>query len=110
MSFHADTTGSYLRPPQLLEAQEQRVKGEITGEQLRKVEDEAVKTVVEKQVAAGLRIVSDGEQRRGDFFTDFLAQLNGVRVQRTEKNLKAWRFYRGLLVISFLVNHELLLK
>jgi 5-methyltetrahydropteroyltriglutamate--homocysteine methyltransferase len=76
----------------LLEAQVRKEKGEISAEELRKVEDEAVRTVVNGQVAAGLKIVSDGEQRRGDFFTDFLAQLNGVRVQRTETFRNYFRY------------------
>jgi methionine synthase II (cobalamin-independent) len=110
-SFFADTTGSYLRPPQLLEAQVKKKKGEITAEELIRVENEAVKTVVNKQVAAGLKIICDGEQRRGDFFTDFLSEFQGVRVQRTEKNVNNFRFLEfSFYLYNFLVNLEFLQK
>ena len=37
-----DHVGSFLRPKYLLEAREQKAKGEITPEQLRAVEDKAI--------------------------------------------------------------------
>jgi methionine synthase II (cobalamin-independent) len=66
-SFAADTTGSYRRPKRLLEAREKKFKKEISDLELQKIEDEEIKTLVEKQVAAGLRVVCDGEFRRSRF-------------------------------------------
>ena len=40
--FRADHVGSFLRPAYLLQAREQKAKGEITAEQLRAVEDRAI--------------------------------------------------------------------
>ena len=77
--FRADHVGSFLRPKFLLEAREQRAKGEITPEQLRKVEDKAITEIVKFQEDVGLLSISDGEFRRTYFHIDFLEQLGGVK-------------------------------
>ncbi|MFY8085135.1 MAG: 5-methyltetrahydropteroyltriglutamate--homocysteine S-methyltransferase, partial [Rubrivivax sp.] len=52
--FRADHVGSFLRPKYLLEAREQKAKGEITAEQLRTVEDRAIDEIVRFQADVGL--------------------------------------------------------
>jgi 5-methyltetrahydropteroyltriglutamate--homocysteine methyltransferase len=79
--FRADHVGSFLRPPELLEAREQRRKGEITAERLREVEDRAIRDVVQFQEDLGLQGVTDGEFRRTYFHIDFLEQLEGVETR-----------------------------
>jgi 5-methyltetrahydropteroyltriglutamate--homocysteine methyltransferase len=81
--FRADHVGSFLRPPRLLEARQRHFNGEITAEELRAVEDEAIAEVVKKQEAAGLKGITDGEFRRAFFHLDFLEQLGGVTVTGT---------------------------
>jgi methionine synthase II (cobalamin-independent) len=83
MSYHTDTVGSYLRPEHVLEARRKKENSEISGEELRKVEDAAIKELVAKQVEAGLKVVTDGELRRDNFILDFLCGLNGVKVGTT---------------------------
>jgi len=75
-----DHVGSFLRPQYLLEAREQKAKGQITPEQLRKVEDKAITEIVKFQEDVGLKSITDGEFRRTYFHTDFLAQIGGVEV------------------------------
>jgi len=75
-----DHVGSFLRPKYLLEAREQKAKGDITPEQLRKVEDKAITEIVKFQEDVGLKSITDGEFRRTYFHTDFLAQIGGVEV------------------------------
>ncbi|MDO9358215.1 MAG: 5-methyltetrahydropteroyltriglutamate--homocysteine S-methyltransferase [Polaromonas sp.] len=75
-----DHVGSFLRPKYLLEAREQKAKGEITPEQLRTVEDKAISEIVKFQEDVGLKSITDGEFRRTYFHTDFLAQIGGVEV------------------------------
>ncbi|GAB3471173.1 5-methyltetrahydropteroyltriglutamate--homocysteine S-methyltransferase [Polaromonas eurypsychrophila] len=75
-----DHVGSFLRPKYLLEAREQKAKGQITPEQLRKVEDQAITEIVKFQEDVGLKSITDGEFRRTYFHTDFLAQIGGVEV------------------------------
>ena len=77
--FRADHVGSFLRPKYLLDAREQRAKGEITPEQLRTVEDRAIAEIVKFQEDVGLKSVTDGEFRRTYFHIDFLDQLGGVK-------------------------------
>jgi 5-methyltetrahydropteroyltriglutamate--homocysteine methyltransferase len=77
--FRADHVGSFLRPAYLLQAREQKAKGEITPEQLREVEDRAIDEIVRFQIDAGLQSITDGEFRRTYFHIDFLDQLGGVK-------------------------------
>ena len=74
-----DHVGSFLRPKYLLEAREQKAKGEITPEQLRLVEDKAITEIVRFQEDIGLKSITDGEFRRTYFHIDFLDQLGGVK-------------------------------
>lgn len=78
--FRADHVGSLLRPPALLAARDRYFNGEISAEELRSVEDEAIKEVIKKQEAVGLKSITDGEFRRTYFHIDFLEQLEGVTV------------------------------
>ena len=75
-----DHVGSFLRPKYLLEAREQKAKGVLTAEQLRRVEDKAITEIVKFQEDVGLKSITDGEFRRTYFHVDFLEQLGGVEV------------------------------
>ncbi len=77
--FRADHVGSFLRPAYLLEARENKAKGEITPAQLREVEDRAITEIVTFQRDVGLQSITDGEFRRTYFHIDFLEQLGGVK-------------------------------
>ncbi len=79
--YRADHVGSFLRPPELLEARDKRRRGEITAEQLRTVEDAAIRDVVRFQEELGLQDATDGEFRRTYFHIDFLEQLEGVQTR-----------------------------
>jgi 5-methyltetrahydropteroyltriglutamate--homocysteine methyltransferase len=70
--------GSLLRPPELMAAREQRANGEITAEQLREIEDAAIRDVVRMQRELGLQTATDGEFRRATWHMDFIYQLGGV--------------------------------
>ena len=78
--FRADHVGSLLRPQRLKEARARLQKQEITKDQLREAEDEAIRDVVRKQEAIGLQSITDGEFRRTFFHVDFLERLEGVAV------------------------------
>lgn len=74
-----DHVGSFLRPEYLLKAREQKAKGEITAEALRRVEDQAITEIVAFQKEVGLKSITDGEFRRTYFHVDFLEQIGGVK-------------------------------
>jgi 5-methyltetrahydropteroyltriglutamate--homocysteine methyltransferase len=78
--FRADHVGSFLRPPELLEARDQFFNRKaISAEQLRAVEDQAIAEIVKFQQDVGLKSITDGEFRRTYFHIDFLEQLGGVK-------------------------------
>lgn len=79
--FRADHVGSFLRPGPLMEARAGRDRGEISGEELRGIEDEHIRAVAAAQEEVGLRGITDGEFRRLFFHVDFLEQLEGVTIE-----------------------------
>jgi 5-methyltetrahydropteroyltriglutamate--homocysteine methyltransferase len=76
--FRADHVGSLLRPPALLQAREDFANQRIDAEQLRAIEDDAIREVVQMQRDVGLRSATDGEFRRASWHMDFIYQLGGV--------------------------------
>ncbi len=76
--FRADHVGSLLRPPELLRAREEFAADRLSAEQLRAVEDDAVRSVVAMQHAAGLSSATDGEFRRASWHMDFIYGLGGI--------------------------------
>jgi 5-methyltetrahydropteroyltriglutamate--homocysteine methyltransferase len=88
--FRADHVGSFLRPPSVLAARDQCVRGDISADALRRVEDAAIRDVVKKQEDVGLQGITDGEFRRTYFHLDFLRKLGGVTVT-TETFLPIFR-------------------
>jgi 5-methyltetrahydropteroyltriglutamate--homocysteine methyltransferase len=76
--FRADHVGSLLRPPELLEARAEHQAGQISAEDLRRVEDARVRDVVQMQHEVELAGVTDGEFRRGSWHMDFLYRIGGV--------------------------------
>jgi 5-methyltetrahydropteroyltriglutamate--homocysteine methyltransferase len=77
--FRADHVGSLLRPPELLEARAERQAGRISGEELRRVEDQTVREAAHMQADIGLKSVTDGEFRRRSWHMDFLYRIGGVK-------------------------------
>ena len=78
--FRADHVGSLLRPLQIFDAREKVAKGEMTPEDLRQAEDEAIAAMIPDLEATGIQSITDGEFRRAWFHLDFLEQLRGVTV------------------------------
>jgi 5-methyltetrahydropteroyltriglutamate--homocysteine methyltransferase len=76
--FRADHVGSLLRPPNLLRAREDRPAGRISAEELRAIEDGAIRDVVRMQRDVGLRSATDGEFRRTSWHMDFIYRLGGI--------------------------------
>jgi 5-methyltetrahydropteroyltriglutamate--homocysteine methyltransferase len=77
--FRADHVGSLLRPRALLKAREEFAAGRLLKEELRAVEDDAIRDVVRMQASVGLRSATDGEFRRASWHMDFIYQLGGMR-------------------------------
>src|ERR1039457_6287572 len=86
--FRADHVGSLLRPLPLKQARAQRTLGEITGDQLKAVEDCEIAAVIKRQEEIGLKAVTDGEFHRAFWTYDFLGALPGVEAYLGERKIK----------------------
>jgi len=75
--YRADHVGSFLRPPELLQARADQAAGRITEAQLRAIEDKAVLQVIALQKDTGVSVYSDGEYRRSGWGGDFGAAVAG---------------------------------
>lgn len=82
--FRCDVVGSFLRPDVLKQARADFEAGTISAEQLKTVEDVAIRDLVAKQKAAGLKVVTDGEFRRSYWHLDFMWGLQGIE-RRTSR-------------------------
>ena len=76
--FRYDIVGSFLRPQALKSAREAFAKNEISAAQLTEVEDACIRNLVEKQLEAGLKSVTDGEFRRSYWHLDFMWGFDGI--------------------------------
>ena len=82
--FRFDHVGSFLRPERLKEARTKFSAGEITAEELERVENEEIIALVEKEKELGLQSITDGEFRRAFWHLDFLEHLDGVELVEVE--------------------------
>lgn len=82
--FRCDIVGSFLRPDVLKRARADFNAGVIDADQLKTVEDVAIRDLVAKQKAAGLKVVTDGEFRRSYWHLDFMWGLQGIE-RRTSR-------------------------
>ncbi|MEE8112095.1 MAG: methylcobamide--CoM methyltransferase [Acidobacteriota bacterium] len=58
----------------------QRDRGELSGEDLARVEDEVTREVLEEQAKAGTSLVTDGQIRWGDAQTYIAGNLEGIKI------------------------------
>lgn len=87
--FRYDVVGSFLRPQALKDARAKFAAGKINQADLTAVEDKCITELIQKEVAAGLRAVTDGEFRRSYWHLDFFWGLQGVK----HVNLKHGYFF-----------------
>jgi 5-methyltetrahydropteroyltriglutamate--homocysteine methyltransferase len=76
--YHAEHVGSLLRPPWLLEARAASKRGELTADELRKLQDRAALEAIELQRQAGVEVFTDGEMRRDTWMAGLLESIGGV--------------------------------
>ncbi|GAA5928496.1 hypothetical protein JCM3775_000630 [Rhodotorula graminis] len=78
--FRADHIGSLKRPDALLAKRNEFHEGKCTREELKAVEDQAIKDEVKRQLDVGIKAVTDGEFRRHMFWDGFHNNLQGMEV------------------------------
>ena len=86
--FRADHVGSLLRTPELKQARKDFEEGKIDQDALKAVEDDSIRKIVKIQEDAGLKSITDGEQRRTFFHVDFLEKIGGVEARYSEYEIK----------------------
>ena len=72
-SYRADQVGSFLRPPEILEAR----RANLEPARLRTIEDRHILRVLAMQKELGFEIFTDGELRRRNFMSDFTDAVEG---------------------------------
>src|SRR5713101_6692015 len=78
--FPVTVVGSWPRPSSLLQALRKRQSGDISFEEFNTTANDAVLAALKFQEDAGVDIVSDGEQRRDNFYSFVVEKLQGMKL------------------------------
>jgi 5-methyltetrahydropteroyltriglutamate--homocysteine methyltransferase len=78
--FRADHIGSLLRPAGLRQAFRQRAAGTIDAAAFERILEDSIRDAVRLQQELGFGIVTDGEFRRGSYWSGFVEALDGLSV------------------------------
>jgi 5-methyltetrahydropteroyltriglutamate--homocysteine methyltransferase len=73
----SEVVGSLLRPKDLAGARVGHEHGKVSDHELKEVEDRAVDEAIKLQEAAGIDVVTDGEQRRYAFYGHLIDSFDG---------------------------------
>ena len=78
--FPVTTVGSWPRPQELLRALRRKQQRQLSEEEFNRIADAAVLDALRCQESAGIDLVTDGEQRRDNFYSFVAEKLDGVRL------------------------------
>lgn len=78
--FPVTGVGSWSRPPWLVQALRRWQDGEMTKDEFDGIADEAVLLCIKYQEDAGVDIVTDGEQRRDNFYSFVVSKVSGMKL------------------------------
>lgn len=84
--FRVDIAGTFLYPQLLKEAREDCKTGKINPAELRAIEDDEIRNLVERLKISGLKVVTDGNFRSSSWPLDFMCALDGVDLHPVKKN------------------------
>ena len=84
LPFRAEHVGSLLRPKELTMAFRRHNAGEINDDVFAKIQDKAIVEAVKHQQDAGLKVVTDGEFRRGSYWGHLVGAVSGLSVRQAE--------------------------
>ncbi len=79
--FRADHVGSLLRPQVLRQAFRDHMGKRIDDAAFAKIQDECIRDVVKMQEDVGLKVVTDGEFRRGSYWGRFVERIDGFAIK-----------------------------
>ena len=87
--FRAEHVGSLLRPTALARAFRDHKSAKIDDQAFTAAQDTAIRDVVALQEAAGLKLATDGEFRRGSYWGHFIGPVEGLTVKPAKGKLAA---------------------
>ena len=79
--FRADHVGSLLRPKMITNGFKKLHAGEITQDEFKSIQDNAIQDVIKLQENAGLKSITDGEFRRNSYWHTFVERVEGLEVK-----------------------------
>ena len=85
--FPVTVVGSWPRPPELIQALRRRQADEISEDEFNVVADKAVLQALKEQEEAGTDIISDGEQRRDNFYSYVVGKIAGMQLMKVSELL-----------------------
>ncbi|MBO0992809.1 5-methyltetrahydropteroyltriglutamate--homocysteine S-methyltransferase [Bacillus sp. SD088] len=85
LPLKGDHVGSFLRTESIKQARAAYAKGEIDKASLKEVEDREIEKLVQKQIEAGLKTITDGEFRRIIWHHDFFSGFEGIELIKNER-------------------------
>ncbi len=77
-----EIVGSFLPPEELENGLHEMVRGNLSPEAYHEMEDRVIDSLIDREIEAGLEIVTDGELRRKHWDRDFWEGLNGIERER----------------------------
>jgi 5-methyltetrahydropteroyltriglutamate--homocysteine methyltransferase len=83
--FPVTVVGSWPRPPELVRLLRAKQAGAVSEEEFQRAADQAVLEALRAQERAGVDIVSDGEQRRDNFYSFVVDKLAGMRLMKVSE-------------------------
>ncbi|MBD5353610.1 MAG: hypothetical protein HDR85_01685 [Bacteroides sp.] len=79
-----EIVGSFLPPEELENSLNEKVRGNLSEEAYHAEEDKVIDRLIDREIEAGLRIVTDGEIRRKSWARDFWEGFNGMSRERID--------------------------
>ncbi|MDE5827111.1 MAG: hypothetical protein K2H57_06045, partial [Duncaniella sp.] len=79
-----EIVGSFLPPEELENALNEKVRGNLSEEAYHAEEDKVIDRLIDREIEAGLQIVTDGEIRRKSWARDFWEGFNGMSRERID--------------------------
>ena len=85
--FPVTVVGSWPRSTELIRALRRKEAGEITYDEFSALADDDVLACIRAQEEAGVDIISDGEQRRDNFYSFAVDKLTGMQLMKVSELL-----------------------
>lgn len=79
--FRADHIGSLLRPAALRQAFRDHAARRIDDQAFAQIQDRCIRDVIQMQEDVGLEVVTDGEFRRGSYWSRFVERVEGFTIK-----------------------------